>query len=233
MIAKIRSYNSFYNSIVFAIFNNGWKSKVLVFNQDYTALQTVPMYSLKRGSIEKRNVFIYNTEKDNDWIDNKNVVGYGWVFEVLTCKFSVKKTYDTAIFDKCKALQTTVQDREWMELKNDADVEALLYAALDFHDAYVKSIFNESEKQYICFDTTWDCEILFELEGNFETNLFKDYGHIVVGENYPTIYAATMFFQNNMIYWVDDDGVTSVSEIDKSELFYFCANCAKWKLIVH
>lgn len=225
MIAKIRTIKGFYNSIVFAIYNKGWSSEVLVFNQDYTALQFVKMW------MPNRNVFIYNADKEG-WVSKGKTEGYDWVLENVTKKFFKTKINETAIIDKCKALQVPVKDFEWFEIKNEADVEGLMFASLGFHDSYIKEMYADGEKQYIHFDTTWGSEILFELDGNIKTNLFKDYGYIAIGDDFPIIFDSTIIFENDLIYWVEDESIEKVSEIQEDELHYFCAKNVKWKLII-
>lgn len=225
MIAKIRKDNGFYNSIVFAIFDRGWNSQVIVFNQDYTALQLVKIWK------RKRNVYIYNTEKGNDWVENKKVKGYKWVLENITRKL-FRTEINQSILPKGQEMQANVEQLDWFELKNKYDVEGLMEIACCFHDAYVKDMYIESGKQYILFDTTWSCEILFELDGNVETNLIKNFGCIAIGNTFPTIFDSAIFFENNMIYWVDDSGCENSSDLDKSEFRYFCANQVKWKPII-
>lgn len=226
MIAKIKTKRGLYDSIVFAIFNKGWKSEVVVFNQDYSALQLVKIWQ------PKRNVFIYNTEKDNDWIDKQKVEGYGWVLEKITKKYFKTRINDTAILDKCETLQKTVDDCDCFDIKTKTDVDNLLAVSFGFHDSYIKDMYIESGKQYIHFDTTWGCEILFELDGNVETNLFKDFGRIAIGDYYPLIMDSAIFFENGIIHWVDDEYVQSIADLDKSKCHYFCAKNVKWKLII-
>lgn len=226
MIAKIKTKSGLYDSIVFAIFNRGWKSEVIVFNQDYSALQSVKIWQ------PKRNVFIYNTEKDDGWVDKQKVEGYGWVLENVTRKFFKIKINDTAIIDKCKALQKTVEGCDCFDIKTKTDADSLLEVSFGFHDSYIKDMYVESGKQYIHFDTTWGCEILFELDGNVETNLFKDFGHIAIGDDYPLIMDSAIFFENGIIFWVDDENVQCISDLDKSKFHYFCAENVKWKLII-
>lgn len=225
MIAKIRTKNGFYNSIVFAIYNKGWSSEAIVFNQDYTALQFVNIW------IPKRNVFIYNANKEG-WVTKKKAEGYDWVLKNITRKFFKTKINETAIFDKCKDLQATVKDFKWFDIKNEADVESLMYASLYFHDSYVKKIYIDGGKQYIHFDTTWGSETLFELDGNFKTNLFEDYGHIAIDNDFPIIYDAKIFFEKDLIYWVEDCSIENIYELQETKAHYFCAKNVKWKLII-
>ncbi len=225
MIARISTKNGFYNSIVFAIYYKGWSSKVLIFNEDYTALKFVKIW------IPKRNIYIYNADEEG-WISKGKIEGYEWVLKNISKKFFQTKINVSAIFDKCKTLQATVKDYEWFDIKNESDVKGLMYASVDFHDSYVKKIYKDGAKQYIHFDTTWGCEILFELDGNIETNLFEDYGHIVIDNVFFDIIDSTVFFENDLIYWVDDDSIKSISKIRESQAHYFCAKNVKWKLII-
>lgn len=226
MIARIKTKTGFYDSIVFALLDKGWNTKVVVFNQNNNALELVKMWK------PKRKVFFYNTDQNNDWIIEKNIEGYDWVLKNISKKL-FKTVINPVILDKCKELQATVEKRDWFEIKSPNDISGLMACALDFHDSYVKKMYTESEKQYIRFDTTWGCEILFELDGNIQTNLFEGVGQIVNADSeYLQIYDSSMFFEDGLIYWVDDDSVQSVSKLNKSKMYYFCANRVKWKFII-
>ena len=225
MIARIKTKNGFYDSIVFALFNKSWNSSVVVFNQNYDSLIFVKMWK------PKRNVFIYNDVQDEDWIENEKVKGYKWVLENISRKL-FRTEINQRILGKCQELQATVVQSDWFELKTKCDVEGLMSIAFGFHDAYVKDMYVESGKQYILFDTTWSCEILFELDGSVETNLIKDYGQIAIDGFFPTIFNSTIFFENNLIYWVEEPDCENSSDLVKSKLRYFCANQVKWKPII-
>lgn len=227
MIARIRTENGFYNSIVFALFKKGWGRgrEVLVFNEDYTALQLVNMWR------PKINALIYNVEKDENWIIKKKVEGYDWIIENITRKFS-KIIINDIDLSKCKELQATVEDNDWFEIKNEADIHGLIDVAHGFFNARVKDMYIESEKQYICFDTTWGYQILFELDGNAETNLLKGFGNIRIDNGSHIIFGATIFFENDLTYWVCDESVKNSVDLDKTRYHYFCANLIKWKIII-
>lgn len=225
MLARIKTKKGFYNSIVFALFKRGWNSSVIVFNQTYDAIELVKMWK------PKRKVFIYNIEESDDWLKEKKVEGYPWVLENVSKRF-FKPAINQNILDKCRALQATVESCDWFNINSKADVDGLMEVSIGFHDSYVKEIYIDSGKQYILFDTTWGCEILFELDGNVATNLFRDYGHIPIGDEYPLIFDSSMFCEDDLIYWVDDASIHSSLNLDKSKCHYFCAKKIKWKLII-
>lgn len=225
MIAKIKINKEIYDSIVFAIFKNGGESEALVFNQDCTSVQKVHMYKILDKKIYRED-FIYNTDEGSDWVSNEKYEGYNWILENLD------KVNGTDIFEKCKILQASVKDCDWFEIKDKSDIDGLMCVAIGFHDSYVKNIYVENGKQYIHFNTTWSGEILFELDGNAETNLAKGLGHMMIGDYYPLILESSMFFDNNLIYWVDDDRFGCSADLDKFEYYYFCANRINWKLII-
>lgn len=227
MIARIRTDTGFYNSIVFAIFKKGFLRgrEILVFNQDYTALQLVNMWH------PKINALIYNIEKDENWIIKKKVEGYDWVLENVAVKFS-KIIIGNIDLNKCKELQSAVEDSEWFDLKTKADVNGLIDVAHGFFNARVRDTYIEAGNRYICFDTTWGYDILFELDGNIETNLIKGFGEIRINNELSIIFGSTIFFENDLIYWVCEESVKSSLDLDKARHYYFCANRIKWKIII-
>lgn len=225
MIARIRNGNGFYDSIVFAIYNNGWRTKALVFDRSLTYLRFVKFW------LPSRNVFIYNTEKEN-WIKKLKSEGYDWVLKSLHGKlFKTKINKD--MLCRCKEVQASVKRCEWFEIKNEKDIDGLMYAALDFHDSYVKKMHADGDKQYVVFDTTWGCDILFELDGKVETSLSENSVTMAQDNECLEILDSIMFIQDGLIFWVADNSYTSADEIQKDKDIYFCAQSVRWKLIIH
>ena len=227
MIARIRTENGFYNSIVFAVFKKGWGRgrEILVFNRDYTNLQLVNMW------VPKINALIYNIEKGDNWVVKKKLEGYDWIIKNITRKFSKLIIKDVDL-NKCKELQATVENTDWFEIKNEADVRGLMDVSHDFFNAWVKEVYIQSKQQHICFDTTWGYEIVFKLDGNVETNLYKGFGNVRTDKELNIIYGSTIFFENGLVYWVCDESVKTSKDLDKSKYYYFCANQIKWKIII-
>ncbi len=225
MIARITTETGYYDSVVFALYKRGWTSAVIVFDQTYDSLKLVKMWE------PERKVFIYDTEKSSDWVVKKKVEGYNWVLKNVSKRFFRTVINTSDILDKCKEVQATVENCDWFEIKNQEDILGLMECAVDFHDAYVQKMYTESEKQFIHF-AAWGCEILFELDGNIQTNLFEDFG-ACIDENggYLGILDSAMFIEDGLIYWTDDWTIKSSLNLDKSKLYYFCANRVRWKII--
>jgi hypothetical protein len=59
MIALIKNNETEYHSPVLAIYSNGWKSKVLVFNNDKSNI-VFQSYWVGRGSKTVRSVYLLN-----------------------------------------------------------------------------------------------------------------------------------------------------------------------------
>lgn len=227
MIARIKTETGVYDSVVFAWYKKGWNSFVIVFDENYDALKPVKIW------IPERRVFLYDMTRSDDWVVKKRVEGYDWVLKNISKKF-FKIRINPTITDKCKELQSTVENCDWFEIKNKTDIEGLLACAVYFHDSHVEKLYRENDKQYIRFDDVWDCEILFELDGNIQTNLFENFGAVIdENGNFFVIMDSSMFIENGLIYWVDDEAVQKSSDIEKLKAYYFCANRVKWKLLFH
>lgn len=231
MIARIKTDSGFYDSVVFARFDGGLESKVLVFNRDKTELRAVREYT-SVGHRVMRHVFIYNTEVDGDMIKTDKTEGYSFIFEFCGEDVFRKQITDPAVIDKCMALQSDVTEPEWIEIKTEADIEGLLSVVFNFHNSTVKSVYKRAGKRYVRFDTPWCCEILFELDGEERTNLYKGHGRIVDNDPASVILGASVFFDDGLTYWVDEPHATKKEHIDKVADYYFCAEKVKWKLIV-
>ncbi len=227
MIARIKTKTGFYDSVVFALAGKGWDLKVLVLNENYNKLEFIKIW----GS--KRNIFIYNSEECNDWIQKRKISGFDWVLKSISKKF-FKFIINNDILDRCNTLQANIENCEQFEIKNKNDILGLMWCSCDFHDSYVKKMYMESGKQYIQFDTTWGCDIIFELDGDVKTNLFENYGRVTNEDGeYLEIFDSSMFFENGLIYWANDESVQSFSDLISSKCYYFSAKNVKWELIIH
>lgn len=226
MIARIKTKNGCYDSAVFALFQKGRNWRAVVLNRNYNALETVNICP------NKRKFFLYDTVKGEGWITERHAEGYDWVLK-NTARSLFKTVFRPPILTKCKSLQETVKKREWFSIETEDDLSGLMACAFHFHDSYVKNIDHQGETRYIRFDTTWHCEIILELVGNIQTNLFQNFGRSP-DENgeYITISDSSMFIEHGRTYWVDEASVQSSSELEKTDFHFFCADSVRWKLII-
>lgn len=217
MIARIRTKDGAYDSAVFAIYDHGSFAEVLVFDREARSLQRVRFTSKIRHGI-RIDVFIFDTRTEN-WVKDGKNEGYDWL---------LGREIDAEILAKCREIQSKIKVPSWFELQNQDDVEGLISATTGLHDAYVQKMYRRGGKLYIRF-SAWSCEVLFELTGDPETNLIKDYGHISIGNAYPLIDWTSVFFEDGKVCWTDWEGTKCFAELDKSEQGYFLAEKIRWK----
>lgn len=217
MIARIRAKGGAYDSVVFAIYHYETYSEALVFDREGTSLKRERFFT--RISHRLRiNIFIFDTKAEN-WVERDGEEGYDWL---------LGRESDEKVFARCKELQAQICVPEWFELKDSSDVEGLISATTGLHDAYVKKIYQRGEKHFIRF-AAWSCEVLFELTGNFETNLCEGYGNMPIGDDYPLIGETSVFFEDGKVCWTDYEEAKSFSDRDKFECAYFLAEKIRWK----
>lgn len=226
MVAKIKTKTGTYTSIVFGFLRNKWKTKAIVLNEDYTALNIIKFWNPKRA------VFVFDNDRTG-WVENGEFEGYDWIYDKLSTKLFKQKISYAEIIDRCKEMQEKVKDVEWRVIENNKDIDDLDAAAINFHDACVNKLFKENDKLIIEFDA-WDCRIVLELEGDIETNLYINCGNSVTADGFwDGIFCSKMFFENGFIYWVNVDDITKSEEIfeDDFNRYFKCKN-VRWKIIV-
>ena len=217
MTARILTDDEWYDSIVFAIYDTEKCYEALVFDKTFTKLTRVKM---SESHIHiYRKVFIYDI-RVQDWVVRDGEEGYEWIL-------SANDVND--VLEKCKSLQDAVKNTKFIELKDEDDISGLMSAAVGFHDAYVADIYNKDNRQYILFHA-WSVDVLFELEGDIETNLIVGYGNMLIGDDYPIILDSSMFKERGKYCWTDYEEVTSLEGLEraKPDVAYFIADKVRW-----
>ena len=69
MIAKIKTDNGVYNSVIFGFWGNSHKTKAVVMSEDNSTLQIIEYWK------PNRRIFIIDENRD-DWIKRVNFEGY-------------------------------------------------------------------------------------------------------------------------------------------------------------
>ena len=95
-----------------------------------------------------------------------------------------------------------------------------MIAAGWFHDAYIGSINYSVDKLIVRFDGLWGCSIELEFAGDI----------IIHHNNVTCVFSASIFFEDEYIYFVDDDIDSFENIID--DFTYFRGKTLKWKIIL-
>ena len=158
MKAIIYENGTKYASPVLAIKKAGWRTEVLVFNQERTRIRRVKMWK------PERRVFIV----DSGDFDCK-VRGWEGCADVLEDDALQKavrfgKTADIENFPQFKKYAEEITLAEWFEIEDERDIRSLMDVALGFHDSIPMRITAENADTEIEFDTTWNCTITLKFE---------------------------------------------------------------------
>jgi len=224
MIARIRTNkNEIYDTIVFAIIHNQWKSKIIGFNKDCNKLEYIDIFRNHKSLI--RNVFIIDS-KMKDWVKEKDIEGYYWIIndKKLLKKIKKKKEINEELFSKCKELQSEVCIKEWNSIESYDDIENILTASIGFHETIIERIERKSENEIVevKFNNPWGCNIIIRFEDEVDFKCVEGYG------DNKEIIMASLFFDNGYIYWVDNELYTS--EDMRSSYYFFKSKKAAWKI---
>lgn len=223
MIARIKTKdNVFYDTVVLAKIKDGWDSKIIGFNKDIDRLELINIWNTEKSIV--RNVFIIDTQKEY-WVLNENIEGLEWILNDtnLMSKIKNKEKIDKSILDKCKEMQDNILVKEWNIIETNSDVDDILTASLGFHDSFVEkiNILNDNNLVEVTFDA-WSCKIIIRFENDVEIKCEELYGQM--GE----IFDASIFFEDNFIYWVDCE-IESSKDI-KQDFCFFKSRKAYWKI---
>lgn len=226
MIAKIKTKNSIYNSIVFGFLGKGWGTKAIVMSEDNSKLEIIKFWDTNR------HVFIIDSSQE-EWIKKHNFEGYDWIYKNLKKRLFNVSINSEGIIENCIKMQSQIKVDDWHLIKDKNDIKNLDEASLNFHDAYVENISTDDDKTIINF-STWDCNIVLELTGKVETNLNIDYGRgNVVGGYLDVITESNMFFEKGFVYWVNSVNVKTSKDIFADNFNrYFKAQNIRWRIII-
>ena len=228
MIAKIKTNSGVYNSIILGFWGKGWKTKAIVMSEDNSTLKIIKYWN------PKRCIFVIDGNRDG-WMKKGDFAGYDWVYKNISKKFFNIRINSREIIDKCKEMQSQINVDEWHLIKDIKDINNLGAASINFHDASVESILKDNDKIIINF-SAWDCNIVLELTGGTESNLYVGCGN---GNSFTDdgywdgITESKMFFEDGYIYWVNSGIIKNSKEIFAVDFNRYCkAQSVRWKIII-
>ena len=114
---------------------------------------------------------------------------------------------------------------DYIEIKNDNDIENFMIVSGNLHDGYIKEISKINNKLHVLFDGIWGCKIEMIFEGNIQYQNSRD-------EDNLWWFGSSMFFYNNEIVLVDDDCYKNGDDF-KQCLVWFKAKKVKYKVILN
>lgn len=238
MIAKIVEKDKReYYSTVFAICDNGWDISVIVFDNEKNKFSFVKMYKHTIKGVT-RSVFILDlNEQDfvqgrvikiNSFKKIKNIKGYDWLMDNPTLFLNIvnDKAVSEEYCQKAIQLNENIVLTEWTLVKTKQDVENLMSVAWGFHDGIIeKVVFNaELDNLEVVFSGCWGSIITLSFQTDPAVKLSFDDQFI------QDIMSSNIFFENGFVYWVDDDSVDCVQQIEENkDIQYLRARALSWK----
>lgn len=229
MIAKVRTESTVYDTLVFALFSNGWDSEIIGFDEGIQSLIFIRFWAEKGLNVaDKRNVYIYDSSTiDETWITIEDNNGFRWLISdegLLKCIRHGKPIHND-ILEKCLSLQSLVKTQDSFEIGTAQDIKNLMTVAMGFHDSFVEAIHTLQSETIILMNTTWGCKIEFIICQVLYNSLEVGYG------KWGEIFDASIFIENDIVFWVDAMGINSSSEIEE-ENKYFSGKGVRWKLLI-
>ncbi len=237
MIAKIVEKDKReYYSIVFAVSYNGWDTAVIVFDNEKNKFSFVKMYGFTKGLT--RSVFIVDgNEQDfvqdrvikiNSFKKIKNINGYDWLVDNPNLFLNIvnNKAVSEEYCKKAIQLNEGIVLTEWTLVKSKQDVENLMSVAWGFHDGVIEKVVCNAEHDNleVVFSGCWGSKITLSFQADPAVKLSFDKQFM------QEIMSSNIFFENGFVYWVDDDAISSVQQLEvNKDIQYFRARALSWK----
>ncbi len=224
MIVRVKKWDIVYDTIVFAILENDWKTKIIVFDEAFELLEYARFYDTGRLPCLHKQIVIIDSS-DEEWVQNGKLTGYDWIVNDPQLLALIDRGGDTPpeILARCLELQKKVCIPEWFEVTDEKSAENLLVAAGYFHDGYITSIGFENNETHITINV-WGGKVHLRLFDACLSNKCKE-GYGEIGE----ILDSNVFFENNRIFWVDAEHITRSNDMN-DEYCYFSASKMLWNI---
>lgn len=237
MIAKIVEKDEReYYSAVFAIYENGFDTAVIVYDDDNNRFSFVKMYG--RTKLIIRNVFIIDAD-DEEFVKDKTLIigtfkkmkhisGYDWLVEnkQLFVDILNNRPVDARYTEKAAAINACISVSEWNLVKTEQDVKSLMELSWGFHDGVIEKIGYDVETSSVevLFSGCWGSKVTLRFQQ-------EPAMHFTPGEIFTDfIMDSNVFFENGFVYWVDDYSVKTEEDLAKAkDAIYFRARTLCWK----
>ena len=199
------------------------KECFLVLNKEKTRL--VKQYIFNPHSHLLDPAIIITDGDQSDWkLDDK---GFGCIdFLSDLAPENIESEIPPALLRKCIELDAACHYCEYQEIKTAKDIDDLMWATGEFHDAYIDKLEERPDGSlYVIFEGIWGCtlEVWFEGDVAYSTKNRDPQ----VGD--PYWFSSTIILQDGFVYLIDDEDMTVEEDMDGYS--WFKARSMKYRII--
>ncbi len=219
MYAIVRNgKGSYYTSAVFGYYCNITATDDYeiylekIHNQFYLVFDENKEYIIKKYIFPKESkyldpqIILLNDNQDG-WIideDGHGCLGILSNIDFIQNDFKIQKEF----IIECKNIDANFKYEEYIEIKNDDDINDFYLVTGYLHDARIAKHERINDTIYVLFDGVWGCKIEMWFEGETDFSIESRNPE----ENDPYWFGCTMIIENGSIYLVDEEEM-SVGEI--------------------
>ena len=237
MIAKIVDKDKReYYSAVFAIYESGWDTAVVVYDNERHCFSFEKMYARTKYII--RNVFLIDCA-DQEFVKNqsiqispfktmKPVSGYDWLVKNRQLFVDIMNNLpvDERYQQKAEKINAGLMINEWNLVKNEQDVNNLMELSWGFHDGVIEKVGYDRETACldVVFSGCWGSKVTLRFQQNpsMHFSLSDMYNDYIMDSN--------VFFENGFVYWVDDESIKTEADLaNVKDANYFKGQALYWK----
>ena len=222
MHAIIRKGNGeYYISVVLGFYKinpKAYEYYFIVLNEDKNKLIKCDRYF--PGTVLSPRLLIIDNDESN-WKKDKDGNGEVKDFSKKELdEYCEKAEIPQIILNKVLELDNKYVYEEYKEIKNEKDINNLMWATGYFHDArIIKEEKIDNDTLYLRFNGIWGCELEMWLSGNLE----YDTSSRNPEETDPYWYGASMFYKDGDLYFIDEDDMKTTDNL-KGYCWFKCKN---------
>lgn len=190
-----------YVSPIFALKYAGWNSEAIVFDEDFTHIKKLKLWST-HGIRIHRNIFVLENDYDTG---SCKWAGLDWAIHdkklFRSLRFGRSASMD--LFPRFKDYTQKIEIPEHFALKTEKDIDCLESVSMGFHDSSILA-YTETEKDVVVtFDTTCDCHITVTFAGVTEADFKEKVGLILDSEIRKNDNGFTFTVTEGFAGWID------------------------------
>lgn len=223
----------YYSSKVFAIINTKignedkgrMASQYLVLNETGDELVLKYKYEQDTKYINLL-VLLYDCDTSDMILDDYGLGRVKFITEEELLNTALNNKNDNNLLEKCKNYITKYEG-DYIEIKNENDIENLMCVSGNFHDGYIKEIRNNPNGELVVlFDALWGCKI----ELVFSSDVIYHCGRSIENGDDVYWYGSSIIFDKGLLLFVDKDKY-EVGQLLYEDNIWFKSKDIKYKII--